>query len=233
MSEPLVTSPATPAFQKLVAKLREVFQIDQPDLDFGIYRIINARAAEIGDYLENQLRAKVDASLATGQQAGLDDLKRDLAAAEQQARDLGVSSDSSPKVKELRARITALSGGAAEHRDAVFCEGGRLHGERHCMELESVAHQDPTGLYWPRLSLQREEGPEHTKAVMCRTREFKYVRRLYEADELYDLRADPRELCNVAGDAAYAPMLARMKERLLTFFLETGDVVPFDTDRRS
>lgn len=38
MSETLVTAPATPAFQKLVAKLREVFQIDQPDLDFGIYR---------------------------------------------------------------------------------------------------------------------------------------------------------------------------------------------------
>jgi adenine-specific DNA-methyltransferase len=59
MAEALITPPATPAFQKLVAKLREVFQIDQPDLDFGIYRIINARAAEIGDYLENKLRAKV------------------------------------------------------------------------------------------------------------------------------------------------------------------------------
>lgn len=120
MSEALVTPPATPAFQKLVAKLREVFQIDQPDLDFGIYRIINARAAEIGDYLENQLRAKVDASLATGQQAGLADLQRELAAAEQQLRDLGVDPDGSPKVKELRARVAALSGGATEHRDAVF-----------------------------------------------------------------------------------------------------------------
>ncbi|MBW7893732.1 MAG: site-specific DNA-methyltransferase [Opitutaceae bacterium] len=120
MSEALVTSSATPAFQKLVAKLREVFQIDQPDLDFGIYRIINARAAEIGDYLENQLRAKVDASLATGQQAGLADLQRELAAAEQQLRDLGVDPDSSTKVKDLRARVAALSGGVTEHRDAVF-----------------------------------------------------------------------------------------------------------------
>jgi adenine-specific DNA-methyltransferase len=120
MSEALATSPATPAFQKLVAKLREVFQIDQPDLDFGIYRIINARAAEIGDYLENQLRAKVDASLATGQQAGLADLQRDLAAAEQQLRDLGVNPDGSPKVKDLRARVAVLSGGTSGHRDAVF-----------------------------------------------------------------------------------------------------------------
>lgn len=38
-------------FQALVAKLREIFQIDRPELDFGIYRILNARAGEINDYL--------------------------------------------------------------------------------------------------------------------------------------------------------------------------------------
>lgn len=110
----------SPHFDKLVAKLREVFQIDQPDLDFGIYRIINARAAEISDYLENQLRAKVDAALTSGQQAGVEDLKRELAAAEQQARELGADPATLPKVKDLRARVAALSGGATEHRDAVF-----------------------------------------------------------------------------------------------------------------
>ncbi len=120
MPEAPANPPASPAFLKLVAKLREVFQIDQPDLDFGIYRIINARAAEIGDYLENKLRAKVDAALASGQQAGVEDLKRELAAAEQQARDLGADPATLPKVKDLRSRITAQSGGAAEHRDAVF-----------------------------------------------------------------------------------------------------------------
>ena len=120
-----------------------------------------------------------------------------------------------------------------EHRDEVFCEGGRLHGETHCMELESTRNQVPTGLHWPRLSLQRSEGPEHTKAVMCRTREYKYVRRLYEQDELYDLQADPAELHNRIDDPALAQALAELKERSLTFYLETGDVVPLDTDLRS
>ena len=100
------------------------------------------------------------------------------------------------------------------------------------MELESTQYQDTSGLYYPRLVWQRQEGPEHTKAVMCRTRDFKYVRRLYEADELYDLRADPAELHNRVDDPALADVLARLKERLLTFYLETGDVVPHDTDRR-
>ena len=50
-------------FQALVAKLREIFQIDRPELDFGIYRILNARAGEINDYMQNRLAEKVQAAL--------------------------------------------------------------------------------------------------------------------------------------------------------------------------
>jgi arylsulfatase A-like enzyme len=131
-----------------------------------------------------------------------------------------------------RSLLPVLAGDTDEHRDAVFCEGGRLHGETQCMELESLSSQDPLAQYWPRVGLQSSEGPEHTKAVMCRTREFKYVRRLYEQDELYDLRQDPQELHNRIDDPALAGVLAAHKERLLTFYQETCDAVPFDTDRR-
>ena len=131
-----------------------------------------------------------------------------------------------------RSLLPVIAGDTDEHRDAVFCEGGRLHGERHCMELESASSQVPSGLYWPRVNLQTSEGPEHTKAVMCRTSEWKYDRRLYESDELYDLRIDPAELHNRVDDPGLAPVLASLKERLLTFLLETGDVVPHDIDQR-
>lgn len=87
-------------------------------------------------------------------------------------------------------------------------------------------------LYWPRLSIQISDDVAHTKAVMCRTAEHKYVRRLYEQDELYDLGADPDELCNVVDDPGYAAVGARLRDRLLTHFLDTADAVPFDVDRR-
>jgi arylsulfatase A-like enzyme len=131
-----------------------------------------------------------------------------------------------------RSLLPVLAGETDEHRDAVFCEGGRRHGETQCMELESDSSQVPTGLYWPRVQLQTSEGPEHTKAVMCRTKDYKYVRRLYEQDELYDLRADPQELHNRVDDPSLAGVLAQLKERLLTFYLDTADVVPYETDRR-
>jgi len=130
-----------------------------------------------------------------------------------------------------RSLLPVLTGQTTEHRDAVFAEGGRLSGERHCMERESTSSQEPEGLYWPRVDLQRSM-PEHTKAVMCRTRDFKCVRRLYEKDELYDLRNDPQELTNRADDPSLGGVLGELKERLLTFYLETCDAVPHRTDRR-
>ncbi len=134
-----------------------------------------------------------------------------------------------------RSLVPVLAGRTDEHRDAVFCEGGRLPGEEAAMEKTSLEHMaDPReSLYWPRLRLQiSDEKPWHTKAAMCRTRTHKYVRRHRECDELYDLREDPQECRNRAGDPACAGVAAALRERLLTWYIETCDVVPFDLDAR-
>ena len=36
----------TTKFDELVAKLKEIFQIDKPELDFGIYKIVNAACTQ-------------------------------------------------------------------------------------------------------------------------------------------------------------------------------------------
>lgn len=119
-------------------------------------------------------------------------------------------------------------------RDAVFCEGGRRTGETQAKELTSVASYADISesLYWPRLQWQHGEGTHHGKAVMCRTATHKYVRRLYEKDELYDLVADPHETRNLAGDPAQGSVLAALKDRLLRFYQETADVVPHRENKR-
>jgi arylsulfatase A-like enzyme len=133
-----------------------------------------------------------------------------------------------------RSLLPVLAGATDTHRDAVFCEGGRLRGERHCMELEaSNGGTTSANPYWPRLCLQaRDDVMYHGKAAMCRTHEYKYVRRVYESDELYDLRRDPGETRNVVNEPAYAAVAAQLRDRLLTWYQETCDVVPFDGDRR-
>jgi arylsulfatase A-like enzyme len=131
-----------------------------------------------------------------------------------------------------RSLLPLIAGETEVGRDAVFCEGGRLRDEVHACESDSLTELGTTSLYWPRVVTQVEDDVAHTKAVMCRTVDFKYVHRLYESDELYDLRNDPGEQRNVVGKSENAATLATLRERTMTHLLETGDVVPFARDSR-
>lgn len=142
---------------------------------------------------------------------------------------LGIKSEFTSFGKSL---LPVIAGEMDTHRDAVFCEGGRLHDELHCMELNSLGAYDKSQMYWPRLSLQVSEGSEHSKAVMLRTQDYKYVYRMYEKHELYDLLRDPKELNNEIDNQEYDEVLATLRSRLLQFFMETGDVVPYKMDKR-
>lgn len=107
-------------FQELVSKLREIFQIDRPDLDFGIYRILNSRQKEINEYLEKKLPAKVAASLAAGNTANIESVQEELKKAIDGAAALGVAAESVPKVLELKAKLAAARQGGSEYENAVF-----------------------------------------------------------------------------------------------------------------
>lgn len=115
-----------------------------------------------------------------------------------------------------------------EHKKAVFCEGGRVHKEPQAMELG----HGPESRYWPRLSTQASEGPEHTKAIMMRFDHYKYTYRLYEEDEFYDLDSDPYELHNAINEQQYKGIIADAKNMMLDWLVETGDYVPNRRDKR-
>jgi adenine-specific DNA-methyltransferase len=107
-------------FEALVSKLREIFQIDRADLDFGVYRILNARAAEIDTYLTKRLKERVTEALAVGAAANTETLKEEIAKAEKSAQELGISADQLPKIQQLRAQLAAASAGTSEHENQVF-----------------------------------------------------------------------------------------------------------------
>nr|WP_321329261.1 DNA methyltransferase [Alcaligenes faecalis] len=115
-----MTTKQNPKFQELVAKLREIFQIDRPELDFGIYRILNARAGEINDYLQNRLAEKVQAALSQGGAAQQEQVARELKDKEAQYQADGIDPATVPKVQELRQKLAQYSTGASEHENAVF-----------------------------------------------------------------------------------------------------------------
>ena len=107
-------------YDDLVRKLKEIFQIDRPELDFGVYRILNCRAGEINDYLENRLKAKVLESLATSGAANVAGQQRELHEKEAQYRADGIDPETVPKVILLRKKLADYSVGSSEHENAVF-----------------------------------------------------------------------------------------------------------------
>ena len=62
----------TDKYPDLVRKLKEIFQIDKPELDFGVYRVLNARRREIEEFLDNRLKARVEAALGASASAERD-----------------------------------------------------------------------------------------------------------------------------------------------------------------
>lgn len=107
-------------YNELVKKLKEIFQIDRPELDFGIYRILNARADEINDYLDKKLKSKIQAALKDAGNANKAELEKQLQAAIKAATDAGFEPDQSPKVQDLKHQLAATATGATEHENAVF-----------------------------------------------------------------------------------------------------------------
>ena len=62
-NESTTTGVASPNFDKLKVKLRELFELDKADLDFGIYRILRQRHAEIAEFLDKHLEKTVREAL--------------------------------------------------------------------------------------------------------------------------------------------------------------------------
>jgi len=97
----------TQQYAKLKALLQELFQLDQPDLDFGLYRIMHAESAEVSQFLDKDLLPQVKAAFGAYKTADKAELEKELAKAVEQAQGLGVDPEATQKVKDLRAKLAS------------------------------------------------------------------------------------------------------------------------------
>lgn len=113
-------------YQKLKDILREMFQMDQADLDFGIYRIMNAKREEIESFLDKELLPQVKSEFAKYRGTEIEEKKKELSALEATLRDSGMNPDEAPKVKALREDIAkygddeALANEVFSHLSSFF-----------------------------------------------------------------------------------------------------------------
>ena len=92
-------------YNQLKKLLQELFQLDQPDLDFGLYRIMHAKSDEVTQFLDKDLLPQVESAFRQHKTADKGEIEKDLAKAIEQAHALGADPESLPKVKELRHRL--------------------------------------------------------------------------------------------------------------------------------
>ena len=104
-------------FNRLKEILRTMFQLDRGDLDFGLYRIMNMKAAEIADFLDNDLLPQVQDALTGDAQERQADLEKELAKARTSARDLGADPEAMPKVRELQEQLAEVKADVAAEAD--------------------------------------------------------------------------------------------------------------------
>ncbi len=93
-------------YEKLKTLLKELFQLDQPDLDFGIYRIMHAKSAEVTQFLDQDLLPQVKEAFGLYKTADKAGLEKELATAIEQAEGLGVDPETTQKVKDLRPELS-------------------------------------------------------------------------------------------------------------------------------
>jgi adenine-specific DNA-methyltransferase len=106
--------------EKLRGLLQELFQLDQADLDFGIYRIMNQKRDEIVRFLDKDLLPQVQASFKHYKSADKSVLQGELDKLVANITNAGMNADESPKVKELRQQLAGSAVDVTALENEVF-----------------------------------------------------------------------------------------------------------------
>lgn len=146
-------------YDKLQAVLREIFEIDKADLDFGIYRIMNQKRADINQFIDKQLPKNIKEILNQTQSKGSVQLQQDLDKLGTSLDNAGVARESSPKYLELRKTLevsvdlTAMEQEIFSHLTNFFKryykEGDFISQRRYKKDVYAIPYEgEEVKLHW-------------------------------------------------------------------------------------
>ena len=102
-------------YEKLKTLLKELFQLDQPDLDFGLYRIMHAKSAEVSQFLDNDLLSQVKAVFGMHRYADKKYLEKHMSELITGVKLAGMNPDDSPRIADIKILLeTAVDFDALE-----------------------------------------------------------------------------------------------------------------------
>lgn len=101
---------------RLKALLKELFQLDKPELDFGLYKIMHAKSQQITQFLDTDLLKEIEAAFGAESAGRVQQAELKVAEAIEQAKSFGAADpEATPPVMQARAAYKlALEGGNTE-----------------------------------------------------------------------------------------------------------------------
>ena len=95
-------------YEEFVKIVKEMFQLDKPDLDFGLFRIMHVRQAEIEKYLNEDLKKQVEEELSRHIADQKKQYENALISTKKAAEASGIDPKDSPKAKEIEQKLLDL-----------------------------------------------------------------------------------------------------------------------------
>lgn len=102
--------------------LKEIFELDKSDLDFGIYRVMNLRKAQIETFLTDRLPQMVQETLAPFSQGNKEEIRAQMTQIEENAAGMGMTVDALPDTARLKQKYAQLQKQLAEGTDLAALE---------------------------------------------------------------------------------------------------------------
>lgn len=95
--------------ERLISLLSELFQLNQPDLDFGFYRIMHAKADRVSSFLQNDLLKIIKEAFGESDGKRVEEARLAYEAAIKQAKDFGAPNpEETEPVKKAKAAYDAV-----------------------------------------------------------------------------------------------------------------------------
>lgn len=102
--------------------LKEIFELDKSDLDFGIYRVMNLRKTQIEEFLTQRLPQMVQETLAPFAQGSKEEIRAQMTQIEESVAGMGMTVEALPDTAPMKQKYMTLQKSLAEGADLSALE---------------------------------------------------------------------------------------------------------------
>ena len=113
---------ANERLNRFTALLKQIFELDKSDLDFGIYRVMNLRKTEIENFLVYRLPQMVQETLAPFAQGSKEELLAQKKQIEDTVAAMGMTVDMLPETAEMKKKYIQIQTSLSEGTDMAALE---------------------------------------------------------------------------------------------------------------